>query len=82
MNRDELIKFLLDTYASQEVLAFDIWNRGDVEKICSDENLSDEELDAVLYSMYEDKDCNTGLNNDFVYQKIEEVIAQRDEEEE
>ena len=85
MERDELIKWILDTYNQGDILASDIWNTDDIQSRADDleenPNLSQEEAEAVIYKMEADEDCNVGLCNDFVYQKIQEVIDERDIEE-
>ena len=77
MNRDELIKFLIDQYRSDEVLAFDIWNVKDVQNLA--EGVSKETAEKVLIKVYKEKDCDDGITNSVILETIDNLETEESE---
>jgi len=78
---EELIEHLQETYHKDDVIAYSLWTRGDVEDVCTQMKvkLNDDELDDVLYYAHHKQDSNIGINWDVLEHYIHEVIRDRED---
>lgn len=76
---NEVIKMLKDRYDEDEVIAFGIWTKKDIQRVskvaCT--KLDTEQINEVLDILTEDFDPIIGINDEI----IQETISDQDEDE-
>jgi hypothetical protein len=90
----DLMDILKNDFAPDDVIAYSLWTRKDVETLMEQENrnrrlqdhseiyLEPEEIDDILESMHDQNDPDQGLNNDSMFSAYLDIIGDREEEEE
>lgn len=78
MKIHELIKYLVNNFQPNDVVAYDIWSVEDVRSdYAGGSNLTQEEAEDVLQRIDDRKDATIGITWDTVSTTVAEVISER-----
>jgi hypothetical protein len=74
---EALIEHLTKNYSPTDIIAYDLWSGSDVREVDGGAELTDEEVDNVLYMTERYKDSEYGITWDTISSHIESVLSER-----
>lgn len=93
-NVRDLMDILKNDFDQEDIIAYSLWTRKDVEILNEQENrnrrlqdepevyLEPEEIEQILECMHDQNDPDQGLNNDSMFSAYLDILGDREEVEE